>query len=114
MTEESAVFLPLLRDFLSKESPPELVHEQDERKEPPLDLLRRLGELGYLSVGLPDEWGGAGSVGDLVRMMEEIAYHNLALGHLVGRTIYIEQLLLHFGTQGQRERWIPGLREGRS
>jgi alkylation response protein AidB-like acyl-CoA dehydrogenase len=106
-------FLEPLREFLRKESPPEQVHARDEAKEPPLDLLRALGGLGYLSVGLPDEWGGTGDTYDLVQMMEEIAYHNLALGHLVGRTIYAEQLLLHFGAAEQQSRWIPGFRDGR-
>lgn len=112
--DSSGDFLPSLRAFLKKESPPALVHELDEKKEPPLALLRKMGELGYLSMGMPEEWGGAGSVLDTVMMMEEIAYHNLALGHLVGRTIYIEQLLLQFGTHAQQSRWIPELQEGRS
>lgn len=101
-----------IRNFLRRESPPEAVHKRDEAKEAPLDLLREVGQLGYLAVGLPAEWDGAGTTLDLVQMMEEIAYHNLALGHLVGRTIYAEQLLLHFGTAEQRARWIPALRAG--
>ena len=45
-------------------------------------------------------------------LMEEVGYHSLPLGHLVGRTIYAMQLLLEFGTDAQRERWIPRLRAG--
>ena len=48
-------FLGSLRAFLEKESPPELVRDLDERHEPPLALLGRLGDLEYLSIGLPEE-----------------------------------------------------------
>lgn len=105
-------FVAALREFLTKESPPERVRELDERHEPPLDLLRRLGELGYLSIGLPEAYGGHGDAYDIVCLMEEVGYHSLPLGHLVGRTIYAMQLLLEFGTDAQRERWIPRLRSG--
>lgn len=105
-------FVAALREFLVKESPPERVREADERHEPPLDLLLRLGELGYLSIGLPEAYGGHGDACDVVCMMEELGYHSLPLGHLVGRTIYAMQLLLEFGTDAQRERWIPRLRSG--
>jgi acyl-CoA dehydrogenase len=105
-------FVAALREFLAKESPPERVRELDERHEPPLDLLRRLGELGYLSIGLPAADGGHGDACDVVGLMEELGYHSLPLGHLVGRSIYAMQLLLQFGTDAQRERWLPPLRAG--
>jgi acyl-CoA dehydrogenase len=105
-------FVAALREFLTKESPPERVRELDERHEPALDLLRRLGELGYLSIGLPEAYGGHGDAFDVVCLMEELGYHSLPLGHLVGRSIYAMQLLLQFGTDAQRERWMPPLRSG--
>jgi alkylation response protein AidB-like acyl-CoA dehydrogenase len=112
MSREDPDFLVPLREFLEKESPPERVREIDERHEAPLDLLRRLGELGYLSIGLPEEHDGHGDAYDIVRFMEELGYHNLPLGHLVGRSMYAMQLLLDWGTQAQQERWIRPLRLG--
>jgi alkylation response protein AidB-like acyl-CoA dehydrogenase len=73
-----------------------------------------MGELGYLSVGLPAEWDGAGTLIDVVHLMDELGRAYLGLGHLVGRTIYIQQLLLHFGTESQQHAWIPRLRAGQS
>jgi acyl-CoA dehydrogenase len=105
-------FVAALREFLTKESPPERVRELDEAHEPPLDLLRRLGELGYLSIGLPDAYGGHGDAYDIVCLMEEVGYQSLPLGHLAGRSFYAMQLLLEFGTDAQRERWIPRLSSG--
>lgn len=114
MIDSASELIDSLRDVLHNESPPSAVRAWDEAREPPLALLRRLGELGYLSIGLPPEWGGDADADTymLIRMMEEIGYHNLALGHLAGRTIYAEQLLLHFGTEEQKTKWLPGLRDG--
>lgn len=101
-----------LRDFLARESPPEVVRRQDDEKKPALELLRKLGDLGYLSLALPEEWGGAGDMYDVTLMMEELGRANLGLGHLAGRTMYGLQLLLHFGSRRQQEDWIPKLRSG--
>jgi Acyl-CoA dehydrogenase, N-terminal domain/Acyl-CoA dehydrogenase, middle domain len=112
MSRGTPEFVAALREVLARESPSERVRELDERHEPPLELLRRLGELGYLSVGLPAGYDGHGDAYDVVRLMEEVGYHSLPLGHLAGRSIYAMALLLEFGTRAQRERWIPALRSG--
>jgi alkylation response protein AidB-like acyl-CoA dehydrogenase len=101
-----------VRTFLERESPPELVKEQDEKHVPPVDLLRRFGELGFLAVGLPEEWGGAGDITDVALMMEQLGYFNQGLAHLVGRSMYGLQNLIHFGTDAQRQDWIPRLLSG--
>lgn len=112
--DEGLGFLGPLRAFLEKESPPQVVRDLDERHEPPLGLLAQLGELGYLSIGLPERFGGQGDEYDMVRFMEELGYHSLPLGHLAGRTMYAIQLLLRFGTPAQQDRWIPQLRSGQA
>jgi len=101
-----------LRQFLSNESPPEVVRLQDDERKPPLDLLRKFAALGYLTAGLPEEWGGFGSFVDATRIMEELGRGNLALGHLAGRSVYAVQSLIHFGTTEQKQRWIPPLSNG--
>lgn len=101
-----------LREFLDAEAPPERVRDDDENHRPPTDLLRRLGSLGYLTVGLPPEWGGHGGTVEMVEVMEEIGRSYLGLGNLVGRVMYAQQLLLTLGTDAQKEHWLPRLSEG--
>ncbi|HEY1628184.1 MAG TPA: acyl-CoA dehydrogenase family protein [Streptosporangiaceae bacterium] len=101
-----------IRDFLLTESPPDLVRRQDEGKSPPLELLRQLGSLGYLGVGMPEKWGGSGDMVDVTIMMEELGRYNQGLAHLVGRTMYGLQLLVTVGTTEQQEMWIPRLLSG--
>jgi acyl-CoA dehydrogenase len=101
-----------LRKYLAKESPSDVVRRQDDERKPPLDLLRGLGNLGYLTAGLPEAWGGFGTFVDATRIMEEVGRANLALGHLAGRSVYGIQSLIHFGSDEQQQRWIPPLSKG--
>jgi len=110
--DDQPEFIQPLRDFLAGEAPAERVRRDDEAHNPPTDLLEKMGALGYLSVGLPEEWGGAGGLMEIVHLMVEVGRAYLGLGHLVGRTIYAQQLLLHFGTAAQQQEWIPRLRAG--
>ncbi|MBB5808735.1 alkylation response protein AidB-like acyl-CoA dehydrogenase [Saccharothrix ecbatanensis] len=78
------------------------------------DLVPALGEVGFLGLGIPEEYGGSG--GDSLAyclVLEEIARGDSAvrgiisvsLG-LVGKTIY------KHGTEQQKQRWLPGLCSG--
>lgn len=103
-----------LQKFLVSRATAERVRHDDEAHEPPLDLLRELGELGYLSTGLPEEYGGAGGMVEMVELMEELGRHYLGLGQLAGRVMYAEQLLLRHGTPAQRDTWLPRLAAGQA
>jgi acyl-CoA dehydrogenase len=101
-----------LRDFLVDVATPDRVRHDDEEHNPPLDLLRELGRLGYLCVGLPAEHGGEGGMPEMVEVMEELGRHYLGLGQLAGRVMYAEQLLVTLGTAAQQDRWLPVLAAG--
>ena len=101
-----------LRAFLVDAASPDRVRRDDEEHNPPLDLLRELGRLGYLCVGIPAEYGGAGGMLEMVEVMEELGRHYLGLGQLAGRVMYAEQLLVTLGRADQKDRWLPGLAAG--
>ena len=58
-TEEQIAFRNAIRRFAEQEIAP-LVEEAEEKEKFPLPLFRKMGELGYLCVGYPEEYGGAG------------------------------------------------------
>lgn len=112
LDEEQETFRRAVRSFAEKELAPRV--EELERTETfPVDLFRRLGDLGYLGVGFPEECGGAG--GDMVMrclLIEEIARINCGfaaalLAHVGLATIPIWK----FGTDEQKQRYLaPALR----
>ncbi|MGH3870459.1 MAG: acyl-CoA dehydrogenase family protein [Pseudonocardiaceae bacterium] len=78
-----------------------------------LDVHRRLGKLGWLAVNWPERYGGAGgTIVEKAILTEEMIRHGLpdnvhTLGiDIVGTAIHL------FGTQEQKERFLPGLARG--
>ena len=63
----------MIRNFAEKEVAP-LVKEAEENETCPVELISKLGKLGYLCPAFPVEYGGGGSgkIGDCI-MFEEIA-----------------------------------------
>ena len=59
-TEEQKIFRKTIRDFAEKEVAP-LVDDAEKNAKFPRELLPKLGELGYLGVVYPIEYGGAGA-----------------------------------------------------
>ena len=73
----------------------------------------RAGELGFLCVAIPEEYGGVG--GDRrysTILMEEQARLNLTgLGFALHSDI-VAPYILHYGTEAQKRRWLPGMAKG--
>jgi alkylation response protein AidB-like acyl-CoA dehydrogenase len=74
-------------------------------------LFRELGELGWLGVAVPAEYGGAGlGVHALTAVVEAMGKHLFASPFLA--STLAAQVLLHAGSEAQRQRWLPSLVRG--
>lgn len=101
----------LARDFAVNEIRPVAAH-YDEVEEVPWPVLRRANEIGLLSFGLPEAYGGGGVPGGLVGttnfvVMEELAWGCAAIATTIGSSIYAAGPILAFGTPEQHARFIP-------
>lgn len=80
----------------------------------PDDLRSQAAEMGLFGYAIPQEWGGLGL--DLVQDVEvamELGYTSLSLRSMFGTNNGIAgQVLVGFGTDEQRERWLPGIASG--
>ena len=80
----------------------------------PDDLRAQAAEMGLFGYAIPQEWGGLGL--DLVQDVEiamEFGYTSLALRSMFGTNNGIAgQVLVGFGTDEQKARWLPGIASG--
>ena len=76
------------------------------------ELWRRAGELGFLCVDIPEEWGGAG--GDFRH--EAVLHEEMARRALSGMSIGVHSIAAHYllnhGTLDQKRRYLPRLAKG--
>jgi len=108
LSEEQRELQRALRDFVTKEIAP-LAAECDAEERYPVELFPRLGALGYLGLGFPEEVGGSGgSTLDYAILCEEIAYGSggIALGIYVHMALACAALEA-FGSEELKEAWLP-------
>jgi alkylation response protein AidB-like acyl-CoA dehydrogenase len=88
----------------------------DESQEFPVELIRKLGDLGFLGITWPESLGGAGmSEQEAVVIIEELARvdPSVALTVASHNSLCSGHIML-FGTEEQRKRFIPPLASGSS
>jgi alkylation response protein AidB-like acyl-CoA dehydrogenase len=102
-----------VRQFVQREVVPVASRLDREEAEIPPELLRKLGELGYLGLVLPAEYGGGGlDYTAMVAVSEELSRGWLSVGSVMTRSLITGALLAAHGTDAQKERWLPAIARG--
>jgi alkylation response protein AidB-like acyl-CoA dehydrogenase len=112
-TESETMIAQMVRDFAEKHIRPNVM-TWDESQEFPIDLFHKMGELGFMGVLVPEQYGGAGlSYFEYVTVVSEIAkvcgsiglsvaaHNSLCTGHI-----------LQFANETQKQQWLPKLASG--
>ncbi|MGH9050654.1 MAG: acyl-CoA dehydrogenase family protein [Acidimicrobiia bacterium] len=112
--EEDEAFRKVVRDFAEREIAPH-AEQWDRDHSFPTDAVLAMGELGLFGLPFPERYGGSGaSFTTLCLAIEELARVDsstaitLEAGVGLGATP-----IANFGTEEQRERWLPDLCAGR-
>ena len=102
-----------LRDFCEAEIRPHVMR-WDEAQEFPSEVFRKLGELGFLGVLFPEEYGGAAlSYMDYAAIVEEISCVDPSIAlSLAAHNSLGSNHLFQFGTEAQRRKYMPRLTSG--
>ncbi|MFD4755327.1 acyl-CoA dehydrogenase family protein [Streptomyces sp. NPDC058426] len=81
--------------------------------EPPSELWREAGKLGYLGVSIPEEYGGGGGgISELALVLEELGAAGSPLLMMVVSPAICATVIARFGTEAQKRAWLPGLADG--
>jgi alkylation response protein AidB-like acyl-CoA dehydrogenase len=77
------------------------------------ELWQETGQLGFLGVNLPEEYGGGGAgMYELSIVMEEMSAQGCGLLLMVVSPAINGTIISKFGTDEQKKRWIPGIADG--
>ena len=113
LTEEQEAIRQAVREFCEKEFTPELVERYCEAEEFPMELYRKACQLGFIGIHVPEELGGQGyGVLENALVTEEMCRADPDLGVTLTLADFGAELILMFGTEEQKERWIPPVFKG--
>ena len=114
LTEEQLIIKNTIREFAESNIRPRVM-EFDESQEFPMEIMRQLGELGFLGILVPEEYGGAGlGYIEFAIIIEELgkvdpsislsvaAHNGLGTNHIC-----------RFGNEAQKKKYLPDLTSGK-
>ncbi len=77
------------------------------------DLWLEIGKNGYLGINIPEAYGGGGGgIGDIAAVCEELAAAGCPLLMMVVSPAICGSVISRFGTEEQKQRWLPGIADG--
>jgi alkylation response protein AidB-like acyl-CoA dehydrogenase len=114
LSDDHRLIQETVRDFARNEVRP-VAEELDREKRFPYEIVAKLGDLGLMGIPFPEEYGGAGgdslaytlAVEELARIDSSVAITMCAHTSLGTQPLYL------FGSEEQKQRYMPDLCAGR-
>lgn len=112
LAEDEQFVVRTVRDFVDKDVKP-VARELEHADTYPGDLIERMKDLGIFGLAVPEEYGGNPvSMPCYVLVTEELARGWMSLAGAMGGHTVVAKLLVHFGTDEQKERYLPRMATG--
>ena len=113
LSEDHEQFRKTVRDFAEKEIAPH-ASQWDREHHFPVDVVKKMGQLGLFGLTAPEQYGGAdGDFTSLCVAIEEIGRVDQSLGITLEAAVGLGiNPILTFGTDEQKDTWLPELVEG--
>jgi acyl-CoA dehydrogenase len=109
LTDEQLELQRLAHEFAERELRP-IAHEWDEREDFPRELLAKAASVGLTAGAIPREYGGSEIDAVTASLIaEELAWGCAGLSSTFGATSFPVRPLVRFGTEEQRQRYLPRL-----
>jgi len=114
-TQDHELLRQAVRDFAEKEARPTAA-ARDEAMEWPAELVRTMGALGFMGVGVPEEYGGAGlDTISYAIVIEELSRVDASLGVIASvNNSLVCHGIEHFGSEEQKRELLVPLASGRT
>jgi butyryl-CoA dehydrogenase len=113
LTEEQLAVQTTAREFAQNEVLPKAA-EIDREHRHPAELVKRMAELGFLGIAVPEQWGGSGMDHvSYVLAMEEISRACASTGVIMSvNNSLVCDPINRFATDAQKEKWLKPLASG--
>lgn len=103
----------MIRDMARKFAEEELLphsEEWDQNSHFPVDVIRKAAELGFASIYVKEDVGGAGLTRtDAALIFEQLAYGDVSTAAFISIHNMASWMIDTFGSEAQRQEWLPRL-----
>ncbi len=108
--ETQSMIAQSIKDFAEQNIRPHIM-EWDEAQTFPVELFKKLGEMGFMGVLVPEELGGSGlGYHEYITVVEEISKVDPSIGlSVAAHNSLCTNHILTFGNEEQKKKWIPKL-----
>ena len=115
LSQEHESFRKVVRDFAEKEIAPHVAH-WDREHHFPVDVVRAMGDLGLFGLVVPEQYGGSGAdFTTLCVAIEELGRVDQSIGITLEAGVGLGiNPILTYGTDEQKQQWLPDLVAGRA
>ncbi|MFS0750268.1 acyl-CoA dehydrogenase [Oceanobacillus sp. 1P07AA] len=113
LSDEQKMLQKMVRDFAKQEVMQEIGRMEAEDRFPK-ELVQKMGELGFMGIPIPEVYGGSGmSYTSYIQVIHELSKFSATLGVILSvHTSVGTNPILYFGSEEQKQRYIPKLASG--
>ncbi len=114
LTENQILIRDTIRDFAQKKIKPNVM-KWDEAQYFPMEIFKELGELGFMGIIFPEEYGGAGlGYTEFVIIIEELGIVDPSISlSVAAHNGLCTNHIFRFGNDAQRKKYLPDLVSGK-
>jgi alkylation response protein AidB-like acyl-CoA dehydrogenase len=111
-TDEQKAITDMVRQFVDEQIIPKAEH-YDHEDEFPEPIVEQMKELGLFGVTIPEEYGGMGlDLTTYAMIVEELSRGWISISGIVNTHFIGSYLLMKFGSEEQKERYLPRMATG--
>ncbi len=112
LNDERQMVIEQVRRFVDREVIP-VAHELEQHDTYPLALIEKLKTMGIFAATIPEQYDGLGfNFETYVSIVEELARGWMSLSGIVNTHVLVAYIIATFGTEEQKQKFLPVMAEG--
>jgi alkylation response protein AidB-like acyl-CoA dehydrogenase len=113
LTTEQKQIQKAVRDFIKGEFDKNLIAEMEANHQYPEKIWKKAADLGFIGIHFPEAYSGQGmGVMENILVAEALCAGDSTVGACLILADFASEIILHFGSEKQKQTWLPKVAEG--
>ena len=113
LSKEQKGIQKAVQEFVKGEFKKDIILELEEKHEYPTKIWKKAADLGFIGIHFPEKYSGQGlNVIENILVAEELCRGDSTVGACLLLADFASEIVLHFGSDEQKAKWLPKVAEG--